>query len=392
MMHATSSDLTSSRSAKSKDLHLTFLSVSIESHYIIRMTSSWSTLLTRKFPCRLPIMGAPMADVSGGLLAAETCRAGALGFLAAGHTVSLEQIDKQVALFRKHAPKDSPLSIGFIGHSTFASPASWDRFEAVLSRHNPSVVQFFAPALAARHDGKNNVQVAHEHDCLVLAQVGSVKEGKQALQAGADGIIAQGGEAGGHGLRRDVANGTLALAARLVTLASRDATIPVLAAGGIVDGRGVAAALALGCGGAVLGTRLWASNEALGHASFRKQLTLPSNEADQVVRTTVIDHIVNSYSETPWPYPYDSVGMLRNDTSQTWEGRPADLEAALASNSDSVASKYKKAIAEGDPNIAAVYSGQGVGEIDAIEPVFGIIQRIDEEAIVVVNALSRLRH
>ena len=332
-----------------------------------------------------------MAGVSGGLLAAETCRAGALGFVAAGHTLSLEEIDEQVALFHKHAPENSPLSIGFIGHSTFASPESWHRFEAVLSRHKPSAVQFFAPAVATRHDGKSNVQVAHEHDCLVLAQVGSIAEGKQALQAGVDGIIAQGGEAGGHGLRRDVGNGTLALAARLVTL-TRDTDIPVLAAGGIVDGRGVAAALALGCGGAVLGTRLWASNEALGPSSLQQQLALSTNEADQVVRTTVIDQIANSYSEIPWPYPYDSVGMLRNDTSRQWDGRPADLEAALTSTSESVASKYKKAVSEGNPNIAVVYSGEGVGEIGAIEPAYDIVRRIDKEAIDIISGLPRLLH
>lgn len=331
-----------------------------------------------------------MADVSGGLLAAETCRAGALGFVAAGHTTLLDEIDRQVTLFHQHAPKDTPLSIGFIGHSTFGTLESWDRFEEVLQRHKPRVVQFFAPSIATRHDGKTNVQVAHEHECLVLAQVGSVMEGKQALQAGADGLIAQGCEAGGHGLRRDLGNGTLALSARLVSI-TRDTNVPVLAAGGIVDGRGIAAALALGCGGAVLGTRLWASKEALGHESLKEQLALPTNEPDQVIRTTVIDQIANTYSATPWPPPYDSVGMLRNETSRTWDGRPlADLEAALVNSDGDIASKYKKAVSDGDPNVAVVYSGEGVGEIDAIEPAYDIIQRINQEATDVVRGMPRL--
>jgi len=329
-----------------------------------------------------------MAEVSGGLLAAETCRAGALGFVAAGHTTLLRDVEKQVSVFRKYAPKDAPLSIGFIGHSTFASPASWDRFEDVIKIHKPSVVQFFAPSIATRDDGMTNVQVAHEYDCQVLAQVGNIVEGKEALEAGVDGLIAQGTEAGGHGLRRELSNGTLALAARLVSL-TKDTSVPVLAAGGIVDGRGVAAVLALGCGGAVLGTRLWASKEALGHESFKQQLALPSNEPDQVIRTTVIDQIVNSYSTTPWPVPYDSVGMLRNETSREWDGRTrSELDVALV-NAD-IYSKYREALSQGDPKLAAVYSGEGVGDINAIEPAYEIIQRVNEEAVGVVKGMSQL--
>lgn len=330
-----------------------------------------------------------MANVSGGLLAGETCRAGALGFLAAGHNTSLDDFEEQVKLFHKHAPEDAPLSIGFIGHSAFASLASWDRFEQVLSTYKPRVVQFFAPSIATRDtDEKTNVQVAHEYDCQVLAQVGNIEEGKQALEAGVDGLIAQGSEAGGHGLRREHGNGTLALAARLVSL-TRETSIPVLAAGGIVDGRGVAAALALGCGGVVLGTRLWASNEALGPSAFKEQLTSPTSEPDQVIRTTAIDHIVNTYSATPWPVPYDSVGMIYNETVSKWDGKRTELEAALASDSD-LASSYRQATSDGDPTISAVYSGEGVGEIDAIENVYDIIKRVNEEAIGVVKSMPQL--
>lgn len=105
-----------------------------------------------------------MANVSGGLLAAEASRAGALGFLAAGHTTSLDELEQQVSIFWKHAPKNAPLSIGFIGHSTFGSTASWDRFEQVLKQHKPRVVQFFAPSLATRkNNGKTNVQIARKN-------------------------------------------------------------------------------------------------------------------------------------------------------------------------------------------------------------------------------------
>lgn len=329
-----------------------------------------------------------MVGASGGLLAAETCRAGALGFVAAGHTTSLDEIDSQVQIFRERAPPGASLAIGFIGHSTFSNPESWDRFERVLKKHKPKVVQFFAPSIATRDSGKTNVQVAHEYQCKVLAQVGNVGEGIQALEAGVDGLIAQGSEAGGHGLRPGLGNGTLALAARLVSL-TKNSPVPVLAAGGIVDGRGVAAALALGCGGAVLGTRLWASKEALGHESFKELLASPENGPDQVVRTTVIDQIQNSYSAAPWPVPYDSVGMLENETSKEWESRGTELEVALTSDS-AIASKYKEAVTKGDSRIAHVYSGEGVGDIHSIDTAYDIIALIESEARDIVRSMHQL--
>lgn len=220
--------------------------------------------------------------------------------------------------------------------------------------------------------------------------MGTIAEGKEALEAGVDGLIAQGTEAGGHGMRRELGYGTLALAARLVTLARDSISVPVLAAGGIVDGRGVAAALALGCGGAVLDTRLWASKEAFGPDSFKEQLALPTNEADQVIRTTAVDHVTNTYSEAPWPVPYDSVGMLRNATSHKWDGRRAELEATLLASDSAMALNYKQATSIGDPNISAVYSGEGVGEIDAIESAYDIIKRVDKEAIETVKGMPQL--
>lgn len=328
-----------------------------------------------------------MANVSGGLLAAETCRAGALGFIGAGHNLSVEEVDKEISIFRRHVP-NGPLCIGFIGHSTFADNIAWNRYEQVLEKHEPHVVQFFAPSVSSRDDGKTNIDVAHEYNCLVLAQVGSESEGLQALEAGADGIITVGREGGGHGLRREVGNGTLALAARLVSL-TKATSVPVLAAGGIVDGRGVAAALALGCGGAVLGTRLWASTEAMGPVSFKEQLASSENGPDQVIRTTCVDQIMNSYSSTPWPEPYDSVGMLINQTTRKWDNRTKDLSTALTSDGR-VASEYKEATAGGNPSISAVYCGEGVGDINAIESAQDIVRRVNTEAVEVIKGLPQL--
>lgn len=328
-----------------------------------------------------------MAGPSGGLLAAETCRAGALGFIAAGHLQDVSELDAQIAIFRESAPALAPLCIGFIGHSSLRDATGWDRYRQVLVQHKPDVVQFFAPAILER-GGQTNVDLAHEHSSKVVAQVGSVKEGIQALNAGVDCLVAQGSEAGGHGLRRELGNGTLPLAAHLVRVAAAShPAVPVLAAGGIVDGRGVAAALALGCDGAVLGTRLWASKEALGSETFKDRLVVASS-CDAAIRTTVFDHIQNVYFETPWPEPYDSLGALRNTTSETWDHRPHEFARELLDQDGPLVTAYRQGQKEGNPDVAPVLSGQGVGDISSIEPAFDIISRIEEETRATIRSLQ----
>lgn len=325
-----------------------------------------------------------MAGVSGGWLAAETVRAGAMGFVAAGHATNLHDLDLEVELFRNHAPIGAPLGIGFISHSS-CKGGDFTTLETVLERHRPQYVQFFAPAIVTSPDAKQtNIHVAQAYGAQVLVQVGSIAEAKEALVAGVDAIIAQGSEAGGHGLRRTLGNGTFSLAARIVQLA-KDYDIPVLAAGGMVDGHSLAAALALGCDGIVLGTRLWASQEALGKMEHKVLLT--SKEADDCTRTTVVDQIQNSYSSTPWPYPYDSVGVLKNTLVDKWDGKTREeLEAAM----EIVAVQYQQAQKDGDTELGHVYAGEGVGGIASVEGAYDIIQKINMEAMAIVNSLPKL--
>ena len=329
-------------------------------------------------------MGAPMAGVSGGLLAAETTRAGALGFVAAGHAVNVEELDVQIDIFRRHAPKNSPLALGFITHS---SCSDFKTLDTILQRHKPNYVQFFAPAIVTMQTPtcqKTNIQIAQEHGAKVLVQVGSIADAKEALNSGVDAIIAQGTESGGHGLRRELGCGTFSLAARIAKLAVElnYRNIPVLAAGGMTNGHSLAAALALGCDGIVLGTRLWASHEAMGRPEHKQLLT--TKEADDCLRTTVIDQIQNTYSTTPWPYPYDSVGMLRNALTDTWDGKPrGELEAVI----ETAAAQYRKAQNDGDSSICQIYAGEGVGDIASVKGAYDIIQELSGEAMAIVRSM-----
>ena len=154
-----------------------------------------------------------MAGVSGGSLAFQTCRAGGLGFIAAGHfnnKKAFEKLEREIKLFCDLCTSSSssfPLSIGFIGHSTFGKESpGWDYVRRILEEHRPEVIQIFAPAISdalpsefvsSSSSFHNNVGMCQSYGCQVVAQVGSVKDGIEAIEAGVDCLIAQGTEAGG---------------------------------------------------------------------------------------------------------------------------------------------------------------------------------------------------
>lgn len=387
----------------------------------------WNTRFTKNFDCRLPLMGAPMAGTAGGELAYETCKAGGLGFISAGHLNSkqaLKHLEQQIELFRELQNQSSsssfiaatdspkgvdetlgdneekhgfPLAIGFIGHSTFKNELGWNLVENILEVYQPEVVQFSFPAVSYRPDSlkdkisaPNIVKLCQSYGCKVMAQVGTVKEGRAALDAGVDCLIAQGSEAGGHGLRRELGSGTLSLTRALVQVAKeRKRRVPVLAAGGIVDGSGLMAVLSLGADGAVLGTRLWASEEAMGPISFKEAL-VDTESCDDVVRTRVFDVVANSFRQTKWPPPFDSSSCLRNELTDAWDLIIPELEKELKNNGKDVLKTFQMAEKENHVEAAAVYSGQGVGGIHAIEPVADIVRRIEEEAAESLSTLQRI--
>jgi nitronate monooxygenase len=394
----------------------------------------WTTRLTRQVvACRIPIMGAPMAGHAGGALAAAVCRAGALGFVGVGHWLAgnrdsdddddsgLALLDREIQIFRQceqehtaHSTASSssssvsssyPLCLGFIGYSTFASEAGWRRFERVLQTYRPTVVQFFAPTISHHETHESNIVLSQRYGAKVYGQVGTVQDALEAVVAGVDGLILQGMEAGGHGLRTDCGNGTLSLAANVLaklrgsdqpgggsSTRTSNETMPILAAGGIADGYTMAAALALGCDGVVVGTRLCASHESLGRASFKELAAAAETTCDDVVRTTSFDAIQNVYADHPWPEPYDSVGAVKNETFRQWQGQSVQLASILNSSNDNrndIVARYQQAQSEGNANVAAVLAGQGVGLIHGIEPAHEIVTRMSQTAATVLQSLPR---
>jgi NAD(P)H-dependent flavin oxidoreductase YrpB (nitropropane dioxygenase family) len=218
------------------------------------------------------------------------------------------------------------------------------------------------------------VERFHAIGATVLLQVGSVDEARRAVDAGVDIIVAQGWEAGGH-VRGEVA--TLPL---VPTVVDAVAPVPVVAAGGIVDGRGLAAVLALGAVGAWIGTRFLASEEVSMHPDYR----------ERVLNGTVAETVYTSLFDVKWPNAPHRV--LRNSTFDAWEaaGKPPsgqrpgeDDELATDAYGNTVV-RYQSATARSDHegNIEAfpLWVGQGVSLVKKVQPASEIVCQIAEEA------------
>lgn len=358
----------------------------------------WNTTFTQLFQCRLPLLSAPMAGVSGGRLASEVTKAGGLGMIAAGHFQDVAKLEREIEIFieEDRSTADNNLAIGFIGFSSLATSKGWDNYEYILAKYRPKAIQFFAPSICTNKDGdgeSNNVQLAHKYNAKFIAQVGSINEAKQAMQHNVDAIICQGSEAGGHGLHRDLGNSTISLSSQVSNLIqTNEKTIPILAAGGIVTGKQLASALCV-CDGASIGTRFWASKESLGNVKLQQEL-IRNNSCDDVIRTTVFDQIQNELSTIEWPYPYSSVGAIRNQTTEKWDGKSTDLlqnaVEGFVSWCPKFLDEYKASQKDSDPNVVPTLSGEGVGEIYSIDGAYDLTLRIEQEAIDTIDRLKTI--
>jgi nitronate monooxygenase len=197
----------------------------------------------------------------------------------------------------------------------------------------------------------------------LICQVQDEAMARQALEAGADVLIAQGTEAGGHGASRT----TLDIVPAVVDLVA--GRVPVAAAGGIGDGRGLAAMMMLGASGVLLGTRFYASVECDGPEEAKRRICAASN--GNSVRGIIFDLSRNNV----WPAPFTGRCLI-NDHARRWMGR----EVELMQNIKAVAAEYAAARASGNFDIAAVIAGEAVGLIHDIPPAVEIVDRIVTEA------------
>jgi nitronate monooxygenase len=307
---------------------------------------SIATRLTELLRVKYPIMLAPMDVVADGRLAATVSRAGGFGIIGGGYG------DEAWLTREINAAGDARVGVGFITWSMAKQPRLLD---LVLERRPPAVMLSFGEV-------KPHADKIKQAGALLICQVQTVEQAMDAVVNGADILVAQGAEAGGHGIAR----GTFALVPAVVD-AARGA--PVVAAGGIADGRGLAAALMLGADGVLIGTRFYATQEAAGSVSAKQRIVAATG--DQTIRGILFDIVRGNV----WPAPY-SGRVLRNSFAERWRGR----EAELLQHQDEEAARYAKARAANDFDIAAVIAGEAVDLIADVPTASEVIGRIVTQA------------
>ena len=313
-----------------------------------------------------PVVLAPMGGAVTPTLAAAVSNAGALGMLPLTWTPP-EEIATIVDETRRQTEYPFGVNLGL----------AWDQGErlSVALTAGVRVVSFFWG------DASDIIGEAREAGAVVFVTVGTAEEGRAAAAAGADVVVAQGWEAGGH------VWGTVSTLALVPRVVDAVAPIPVVAAGGVADGRGLAAVLALGAAGAWVGTRFLAASEAAIHPDYRRRI-LAAGEADTFYGTLF---------DRGWPdAPHRA---LRNSTVDAWEraGRPPsgsrpgeDDEPASRPDGSPInryASSTPTAAMAGDVEPLPHWAGQGVGLVTHGENAADIVQSLVTEAEAVINSL-----
>ncbi|WP_138997373.1 NAD(P)H-dependent flavin oxidoreductase [Rhodococcus zopfii] len=307
------------------------------------------TWLTRELGITVPLVGAPMGGRAGGTLAGEVTRAGGLGLIGAARYNTPEWLEAEARTARE-------IGGGLLGFGLMTwSLADDDSLLGAVLALRPRVVSL------SFGDPAPYVERVHEAGALAISQINTIDDLRVVEAAGVDAVVAQGHEAGGHTGRV----GTLPLLQEVLESTS----LPVLAAGGIASGRGLAAVLAAGAEGAFVGTALLASPETVGPAYARDKL-IAAGSAD-----TVYTDVFDKARHQPWPERWGG-RALANDFTASWHGRGADEQT--------IADAY----VGDDPDIGVVYAGEAAGLVREQRPAGDVIRDIAAQA---ESLLTRFR-
>ena len=317
------------------------------------------TRVTERLRIEAPIVLAPMANWSERSLAAAVSNAGGLGtFGAAGRVMGLTEQYVRDTIAELRERTDRPFGAGFITQLIAENPANLD---IVLEEGVPVVLFSFA-------DPTPYLALAQQTATTTICQVQSFAAAQVAVDAGADVLAVQGNEAGGH-------TGEQHLLPFLVRVLDAFPDVPVVAAGGISGGRGLAAVLAAGADGAWMGTAFLAAEEAAAVEPVLRDAILASDGTDTIF-SRVYDLVVTAgFGAAPFP---EGVGFRtkRFRLAEEWAGREDDLLAHI----DEVAPAFRAGVRAGDPDYTPLIYGPGAGAITAVRPAREIIEEITGEA------------
>ncbi|SDZ58262.1 nitronate monooxygenase [Jannaschia faecimaris] len=320
------------------------------------MMNTFTTLLG----IETPMVQAPMGGAAGPHLTASVSNAGALGTLPLSGA-DADQARQRLRQVRQMTARPFAVNLN-------ASKNQDARMDLCLEEGVPAFSLFWgqSPCLVAR---------AKAGGAVVMQTVGSAKEACEAVDAGADVIVAQGWEAGGH------VGGTVTTMALVPAVVDAVGSVPVIAAGGIADGRGMAAALALGAQGVWIGTRFLASDEAAIHPEY-------------IARLLAADETATGYYESLFDigWPDAPHRVLRNSTTKAWEtagrpengARPGEGDIVASSSSGGDIQRYQCLTPgtdlRGDIEALSMWAGQSVGSVRRVLPAGDIVREILNEA------------
>jgi nitronate monooxygenase/enoyl-[acyl-carrier protein] reductase II len=306
-----------------------------------------------------PIIQAAIWPATSPELIAAVGAAGAIGSLGAVFA-SADVIVAEIEAVRKLT--DRPFIVNHV-----VSQLDEDAFQATLDA-KPAAISF------ALGDPAGLVERAHDVGAKVIHQVHTVSQAHEAAERGVDVIIAQGSEAGGQGMAAGV--GTMALVPQVVDAVD---PIPVVVAGGVADGRGLAAALVLGAQGANVGTRFLASEEASSDPAWREQIL--NAESEDAVRFETWKEFFPPARESA----YDVVPrVLRTPFVERWHGKPEEARE----QAEELRAQIMSVVARRSPQEAVPFTGQTTGLIREVLPAGEIIRRMMSEA---EQALANIR-
>ncbi|HUV58083.1 MAG TPA: nitronate monooxygenase [Acidimicrobiales bacterium] len=318
------------------------------------------TRLTEILGIEHPVMLAGMGGVAYGRLAAAVSEAGGYGCLGAS-TMTSDQLASEIALTRSLTSK--PFGVDLLT----AFPETLVKNVELLIEGGAST--FVAGLGVPRHV----IDLCHQHGVLVISMCGKVEHARRALDAGCDVVVAQGTEAGGH-------TGTVATFPLVPLIVDAvGASIPVVAAGGIFDGRGLAAALALGADGVWIGTRFIATPEARAVAGFKEGIINSLEDGTVVSRA----------------YSGKTMRVLRNRKTDRYDSDPtllqkfpAQLQVSLSDGSFHLGGDEQTPNI--DPDLECYPAGQAVGAIDRLIPAGEIVRTMVVEAERSISRISAL--
>src|SRR5687768_2554703 len=298
-----------------------------------------------------------MAGVAGGAMARAVSEGGGLGMIGISGSHSADFLTEQCAI-----PSDAQVPFG-VGLMIWVLETRPDLFEATVAAQ-PSLVS------VSFGDPAPYVGPLHDAGIAVCAQVNTTADVHRALDAGVDVLVAQGTEAGGHTGRRS----TLPLLQEVLTLTDR----PVVAAGGIASGRGMAAALVAGAAGVWIGTPLLACPEGLNSPAARARVCAARGE------DTVLTRAFDVAQRLAWPERWPGRALV-NEFSRAWHGREDDLSRDLAASQRVVEARRTD-----DLEQAPLYAGESVGLVTAERSATDVVRELDAEAEKALRAASRL--